>query len=368
MVTRDDVARVAGTSTAVVSYVMNNGPRPVSQATRERVERAIRETGYQPNRLAKALSGRHSRVIGLIVPDSSNAFFGGLAQAIEEEAYRHGYYLLLGNSAEDGSREIGYVRAFLEHRVEGLVLVSAASQPDLSHETKKLLNASGVPLVLVDRNHPVRGASVLLVDNEQGGRLATEHLIHDHGLREVWCLAGPEGLALSDERVEGWRSALKAVGVAPGREWVRHSAFSRFRASEVTAEWLGSARAPRALFVCSDEQALGVLVAARRLKHRVPEDLAVVSFDGTPQAEFAQPGLTTVEQPLSDIGRRAVDRLLHAGDAPRRRQVERLATRLKVRASCGCEPDPWLLAGSHPSSRSSVDDTRPTSPVGGAGS
>lgn len=346
MVTRDDVARRAGTSAAVVSYVVNNGPRPVSKATRERVERAILETGYQPNGLARALRGQRSLIIGLVVPDSSNPFFAELAQVIETECYRRGYYLLLGNSAEDDGRESGYVRAFLEHRVRGLILVSAAAQRKLATETVKALSGSTVPLVLVDRSHSVPGASVLVVDNQQGARLAASHLLYDHEAPEVACLAGPKGMAVSEQRIRGWRAALAAANILPRDDLLRHSSFNRAHACDVALAWLQEPHPPTALFTATDEQALGVLAAASKLKIRVPSDLAVVSFDGTPQAEYTTPRLTTVEQPLVDMGRRAVDLILREQTVPSG-HVERFQTRLVVRGSCGCSEDSWSRAGAY---------------------
>ena len=126
MVTRDDVARMAGTSTAVVSYVVNNGPRRVSEKTRAKVLAAIDELGYRPNGFARALRSTRSRLLGLVLPDNSNPFFAELARVIEDEAFRRGYLLLLGNSTENDERQAAYVREFLELRVEGLLLISAA--------------------------------------------------------------------------------------------------------------------------------------------------------------------------------------------------------------------------------------------------
>src|SRR4051794_7921304 len=110
--TRDDVARLAGTSPAVVSYVLNDGPRPVSAPTRERVLAAVAELGYRPNRVARALRAKRTRAFGLIAPDASNPFFAALARAIEDAAYADGYTLLVGNSADDPEREASYVRTF----------------------------------------------------------------------------------------------------------------------------------------------------------------------------------------------------------------------------------------------------------------
>ncbi|WP_229900911.1 LacI family DNA-binding transcriptional regulator, partial [Streptomyces capoamus] len=125
-VTRDDVARLAGTSTAVVSYVINNGPRPVAPATRERVLAAIKELGYRPDRVAQAMASRRTDLIGLIIPDARQPFFGEMAHAVEQAASERGKMVLVGNTDYIGEREVHYLRAFLGMRVSGLILVSHA--------------------------------------------------------------------------------------------------------------------------------------------------------------------------------------------------------------------------------------------------
>lgn len=340
MVTRNDVARLAGTSTAVVSYVVNNGPRPVSAATRQRVEEVMKELGYRPNGIARALRSQRSHVLGVVVPDSSNPFFAELAREIEQEASRRGYFIMLGNSAGEDVRESGYVQALLDRQVDGLVLVSASQRRQLHAETRRALVNASIPVVLVDRQHQVKGASVLLVDNRQGASLATRHLLGVHGLRRIACLAGPKDLGVSQQRVTGWEEELRSAGVVPAASWLLHSDFDRDDAFRVAYAWLGSVgrqlgRRPQGLFACSDEQAMGVLRAARARGVRIPEDLALASFDGTPEADYTSPGLTTVCQPLADIGRRAVDLLLHAPPRPRCR-VELFPAELAVRGSCGC--------------------------------
>jgi len=147
MVTRADVARRAGTSTAVVSYVVNDGPRPVAAETRQRVLDAIAELGYRPNRVAQALRGQRSRVLGLIVPDISNPFYAELARVIENSADLLGYTLVLGNSEQDAQRELRYVRTFLDRQVDGLFLISGSS----SEELMTLSSEVAIPFVLLDR-------------------------------------------------------------------------------------------------------------------------------------------------------------------------------------------------------------------------
>lgn len=133
-VTRDDVARLAGTSTAVVSYVINNGPRPVAPATRERVLAAIKELGYRPDRVAQAMASRRTDLIGLIVPDARQPFFAEMAHAVEWAASERGKMVLVGNSDYVGEREVHYLRAFLGMRVSGLILVSHALNDNAAAE------------------------------------------------------------------------------------------------------------------------------------------------------------------------------------------------------------------------------------------
>lgn len=346
MVTRDDVARRAGTSSAVVSYVVNNGPRRVSEKTRAKVLAAIDELGYRPNGFARALRSTRSGLVGLVLPDNSNPFFAELARVIEDEAFRRGYLLLLGNSTEDDERQAAYVREFLELRVEGLLLISAANgqwqaDPTLSLEE---LQGSRIPTVVLDR--AIRGlhASYLTVDNFSGGYLATKHLL-EHGHTEVACLGGPDRNQPADSRIRGWRRALRQAGLSPGDQILVRSAFRREAGYQAMRALLMERDPPTAVFAGSDEQAIGVLRAAAECGIRIPEDLALVSFDGIPESRFTRPSLTTVAQPFDELGRQAVELALDAKDFDGRRRV-RLGVELAVGGSCGCpEPDPAASGG-----------------------
>ena len=150
MVTRDDVARRAGTSAAVVSYVLNDGPRPVAAATRQRVLDAVKELGYRPNAIARALSERRSRALGLVVSDISNPFIGELAGAIEREAFERGYTVLLGNTMVDEERERRYLRHFIDRQADGLLIVPVGMDQSMIDE----LNTGTIPVVVLDRPVP----------------------------------------------------------------------------------------------------------------------------------------------------------------------------------------------------------------------
>lgn len=336
MVTRDDVARMAGTSTAVVSYVVNNGPRRVSEKTRAKVLAAIDELGYRPNGFARALRSTRSRLLGLVLPDNSNPFFAELARVIEDEAFRRGYLLLLGNSTENDERQAAYVREFLELRVEGLLLISAAHGDTAAARSLDELQGARIRTVVVDRAIPGLHAAFLSVDNFTGGYLATRHLL-DHGHQDVTCLAGPEGTLIAESRTRGWRRAMREAGRVPGPGLLVRSPFRREAGYQVMRERLRAGPPPAAVFTESDEQAIGVLRATGESGVRVPEDLALVSFDGIPESAFTRPRLTTVAQPFDELGRRAVELAL-SDDEPGRRVRVRLPVTLTVGASCGCEP------------------------------
>lgn len=332
MVTRRDVARRAGTSEAVVSYVLNDGPRNVAPATRERVLAAIRELGYRPNAVARSLRTSRSTMIGLVVPDNANPFFAELAREIEDVAFERGYTLLLGNARDDDDREAAHVRTLLDHQVDGLILIPSHG----SRTWRGELARSNVPCLVVDRAIEGTNAMHVLTDNEGGAHAGVRHLL-DHGRRRIGCLAGPQGIHPTVDRVAGWRRALTEAGCDPAA--LAHAPFGQadgYRAGRALLSGTLAGPGVDALFVTSDEQAIGVLRAAAELGVRIPDDLAVCSFDGIAATAYTIPSLTTVRQPFEELGRAAVELLLAHRDTedPARRVV--LPTSLIARGSCGC--------------------------------
>lgn len=331
--TRNDVARLAGTSPAVVSYVVNDGPRPVAAETRARVEAAIEQLGYRPNALARSLRGNRTNVIGLLVPDNSNPFFAELARAIEDHAHAAGYAVLLANAIGDDARELRYARTMVEQRVEGLVLSSAGHSSEVVRE----LTDAHVPLVMVDRQVPGIAAHVLSVDNEGGGRAATRHLI-EHGHERIACIAGPGDLAPAADRHRGWSRALTEAGLRDADELLVRSEFNRAGGYAAAKELLSRPQRPTALFACTDQQAIGALRAIAEAGLSVPGDVAVVGFDGIAEGTYTNPPLATVRQPIRQLGERAVELLLEnlRGGAPLREHDEVMPVVLAPNESCGC--------------------------------
>lgn len=332
MVTRADVASRAGTSTAVVSYVVNDGPRPVAADTRERVLQAIAELGYRPNRVAQALRGQRSRVIGLIVPDISNPFYAELARTVENHADLFGYTLVLGNSEQDAQRELRYVRTFLDRQVDGLILISGSSSEQLT----ALFSEIPVPFILLDRRiNYAPNAYLLATDGVAGAAMATNHLIA-LGHRSIAALCGPS--KMPSERAKGYIQAMKSSGLQP---ILHYSAdFDRQSSYELAREVLEGPHRPGAIFATFDLAGISILRAAADCGIAIPKDMAVIGYDDIQEAQFTIPRLSTVAQPTSELGRIAAEHLvgLIENRLERTFGMKLLAPRLIVRESCGGFP------------------------------
>ncbi|GAA1061632.1 PfkB family carbohydrate kinase [Agromyces bracchium] len=337
MVTRSDVARLAGTSPAVVSYVLNNGPRGVAPETKARVLAAVERLGYRPNQLAVSLRTSETKTIGLVVPDNANPFFAELAREIEKVAFEYGYTLFLANAGDDVEKETGHVRALLDRRVDGVILIPSHDDVPIADE----LPRAGTPWVVVDRllgAHRVAPSQVVS-NNRQGGRLATEHLIR-HGRSRIACISGPQDLRNTADRVRGWRDALLSARMQPTADLLREVSFGSFAAHDAALEMLDAVIDIDAIFVASDEQAIGVMHALHSRGLQCPEDVAMVSFDGIAASELTFPALTTIRQPVPDLARRAFEQLLaqitHTELEPSPQRIDTLDVELIVRGSCGC--------------------------------
>lgn len=337
MVTRADVAERAGTSTAVVSYVINDGPRPVAAETRERVLQAIADLGYRPNRVAQALRGQRSRVIGLIVPDISNPFYSELARIIENHADLLGYTLVLGNSEQNAQRELRYVRTFLDRQVDGLILISGSS----SDELMALFSEIPVPFILLDRRiNYAPNAFLLATDGVTGAAMATNHLIK-LGHTSIAAMCGPS--KMPSERAKGYIQAMEKARLQPV---LYHSAdFDRQSTYELACEVLHAPGRPDAIFATFDLAGISILRAAADCGVSVPGEMAVIAYDDVQESQFTIPRLSTVAQPTSELGRLAAEHLvgLIENKLERTFGMKLVAPELIVRESCGG------LAQRHPS-------------------
>lgn len=322
--TRKDVARLAGVSTAVVSYVVN-GSKNVSPATEAKVRDAIAALGYRPNAAARALKLGSSEMLGMVIPDATNPFFAALTHAVEVAAAERGYALLIANSAGSLAAERRHLGNFAGRRLDGVFLSSVLFEPDLRD-----LESADIPAVLLNHSTESPGFASVGVDLGRGARAAVEHLVQ-HGHRRIGLIMGTNTGGNLDAREVGWRTGLEDAGLPAGP--VMRGPFSREAGYQAGRWLLNEADRPTAVFASSDLLAVGLLLAMHEAGVRIPEDLAIVSFDGSPEAEYSWPPLSTLAQPVEAMARAAVAALIDSAD-PKRNRI--FPAELIRRSSCGC--------------------------------
>ena len=323
-----EVASLAGVSITTVSHVIN-GTRPVSDGLRLRVIAAAEELDYQPNLLARGLRCGRTHTLGVIIPDSANPFFGELTRGIEDTAFKGGYNIILCNSDGDLDKELLYANVLCLKQVDGILFVAVG----VSAEHILALQGQDVPVVVVDRALPQVAVDSVLSDNDRGGWLATSHLL-DLGHRRIGCVAGPGDLAPSAARLSGFRQALAEAHISLEEAPVVRGDFRYQGGHRAAHQLLATDSSLTAIFACNDLMAIGAISAAEETGRHVPADLSVVGFDDVSPAAFANPALTTVAQPIHEMGVVAAGMLLgrlHDPDMPPRRRV--LDTELIVRRS-----------------------------------
>jgi LacI family transcriptional regulator len=330
MITMADVARVAGVSTSTVSHVVNR-TRKVSEATERAVQEAIQTTGYTHDRIARSLATGRTRTIGLAMSALSNPYFAELAHAIEREAAQAGYTLLLADTHDDPEREQRATRDLLGRRVDGVILAPSA-QPSAALE---LLRKRAVPVVLIDRFMPLELDQIATENIAPTARLV-EHLA-GLGHERIGMIAGLEGLATSEERIEGYRRGLAAASLPFDPELVVRGDSDAEPARAAALRLLALDRPPSALVVTNNRMTIGVMRALREAARTVPDDIALVAFDDFEWADLFHPRLTTIAQATTQIGEQAVSmllsRLANPGLAIRKVQLE---PKFVHRESCGC--------------------------------
>ncbi|MFS8123346.1 LacI family DNA-binding transcriptional regulator [Rhizobium sp. BR 250] len=300
-----DVAQAAGVSVATVSRLLN-GTLELPSETKTRIETAIRELNYVPNPHARRLSRGRSDTIGLVVPDIGNPFFGMLVAAVEEEADRRGLALSLFATLNRKGRELSYLRLLARNHVDGLVFITNHPNTD---ELAELINTTG-KVVVVDEDVPGATVPKLFCDNEQGGRLAGEHLAQ-HGHSRVLYVGGPEEMISTERRFRGLTSALAERVSAAELSISRYcGAYTVEFGRAAARRFLDEGWPATAVFASSDEIAIGFVEVLRSEGVRIPQDVSMIGFDDVGPLHLFAPPLTAIRQPVSAIGQRALSLLL----------------------------------------------------------
>lgn len=335
-ITRNDVAELAGVSPATVSYVVNNGPRPVAEETRKKVLAAIQELGYRPNAVARNLRRQQTSTLGLIIPDTCNTYFAEVAEGIESVAYENNYTLVFCNSDYSLERELHHVDHLFAERAAGVILIPATS----SQESVNRLLGYNIPTVTLDRYVEGENVPSVIAKNFEGGYLATQHLI-SLGHKRIGCIARPVSLSHTQERVDGYHAALKEADLAIDPVLFAAGGYRMENGRIAMHTLLALEEPPTAVFCYNDIMAIGALRAAHEHGLRIPQDISISGFDDIIESSFTFPALTTVRQPKFDMGRQGMElllRLIASGSVDEVEKVPPLDVELVVRESTDKAP------------------------------
>jgi LacI family transcriptional regulator len=329
--TMSDVARLAGVGTMTVSRVLN-GSANVSKGATQRVQTAIGQLNYLPNELARALRGRRSRTIGLILPYLYDPFFAMCGHAVSTVAKQHGYSVIITTSNEDPETEYAEAAQMLQRHVEGLVLIPA--NRGQSRLDRVLLGKT--PLVAFDRPMADPSFDTVLVQNQSGSRSMVQHLI-EHGHKAIAFMGLSRNLFTINARFQGYRKAMIEAGLETDAHFQCETIKSTLEAVESR---LKSKTPPTAWFTSNTLATRYVFAALLQLGARIPSDAALAGFDDFDLADLISPPLTVVRQPAQEMGRVAAGRLferLERGETPQTGNRIVLPVEIVLRRSCGCK-------------------------------
>ncbi len=322
-----DIAALARVSPATVSRVINGRPE-VSEAVRERVLRVVAEHGYSVTR--PPLTGMRSGLVGVTLPLIHHSYFSEILAGVGEAFYEHEIPMVLCPTLHEHDREVTLLQRLRHGTTDGAILIL----PEEDQEELAALQEQGYPFVIIDpRMTPDERAPTVSASHLSGAREATEHLL-GLGHRRIAAITGPQNWIATEERLRGYRGALAEAGVTPDPQLQIDSNFRDNGGRLATQQLLALEEPPTAIFAFNDMMAIGALQAIRQHGLRAPEDISVVGFDDTYEATIMHPPLTTVRQPLAEMGRMAVSQLVRLLQNQRIEALHvELATRLVVRES-----------------------------------
>lgn len=325
-----DIARLAHVSHPTVSRALRNSPL-VKPETAARIQKIAIETGYRASAVARGLVTRRTRTIGLVTTTVADPFAGEVVYGIEEAANDHGYAVILANSNADPERERKMVQSLAERRVDGILVTSSR----VGALYLPLLRQMMVPIVLVNDQYPGEFVHSVMIGNRDGMRAAARHLIA-LGHRRIAYLGDRFGYQSDADRLAGYRAALAAARIPPDEQLVVHGDGKLGGAGGAMQRLLALKHPPTAVCCYNDMSALGAMRAIREHGLRVGQDVSVTGFDDLFFAEYTDPPLTTVRQPMRRMGRMAVDSLLRLMAGDRSVPQVRVAPELVTRASTAC--------------------------------
>ena len=318
LATIEDVAAIAGVSIATVSRAINE-PTKVADATRRKVIEAVARTGYTTNAMARSLRMRRSNMILILAPDVGDPNFSNILVGLETEASKRGYGVLIGNTQNDATRETDYLRFISSNQADGLILFTGHLPYGFGGEAG---DARLPPMVAV--NEPVSNSDVPFVgvNNFEGSRVATEHLI-SQGHRRIAFIGHSTSKAVNMLREAGYRAALEGQGIKPDPRLILDGDGTTESGRQATEHMFVRDVLPTAFLCVNDATALGVIISLNARRYDLPREFSVMGFDDISFASFVTPSLTTMKQPRHKIGEAAMDLLLALleGKPPRQKEI-----------------------------------------------
>ncbi|WP_163527850.1 LacI family DNA-binding transcriptional regulator [Halobacillus ihumii] len=309
MVTIRDVAAKAEVSVATVSRVINNKGHVTAQ-TVSKVFSVIEELGYKPNAVARSLTSRKSNTVALLVPTISNPFFPELARGVEDLAHSYGFNIFLCNTDDDRNKVTNYLDSLRDRYVDGVIINSL----NLANEDLEQLHSRGIPAVTLDRTFSTHKFSSLTVKHREGAQLATQHLI-DIGCKRIGLIRGPEDDSTAVQRMWGYRNCVKEFDWFD-QSWIAPGDFSVRSGYLCMKELFQRHPDIDGVFASNDSMAIGLLKAAYEWGRKVPDDLAIVGFDGIEMSQYTIPPTSTVKQPIYEMGMKAMEELIRLMKEP----------------------------------------------------
>lgn len=301
----NDVVRLSGVSKSTVSRVINNYPY-VAADKRERVLKVMKEIGYIPNKSAQKLRGQLTTTIGVIVPRIVNPFFSYLVEAIEKEGYKRGYQTIIFQSNEDSERELDFLNLLKRKQVDGVIMTSCEN----SWSTISGYLDYG-PIVMCNEYFEDLIVPMVRVDQLTASYDGMKHLIERGHRKIAYCTGGLFNEVGKDkDRNLGYNKALIEAGIEINPNWIIIKCHTIDDGRKVLHQIMDMKDRPTAVFTGSDEVAAGIIMEAKKQGVNIPEELAVIGFDDQPLAQLLTPELTTIKQPVSEMGYRAMDLLI----------------------------------------------------------
>lgn len=305
--TISDIAKRANVSKATVSRVINNKSEGVGEETRQKILKIIKELNYQPSLIARGLVTKRINSIGLIIPDIANPFFPQLARGAEDAALKRGYNLFLCNSDNNLEKEKLYIDAFIKKSVDGVILTSSLSKSNLQC---RLLKDRNIPFILLDRYiEGMETESGVFLDNEAGAYQATSYLL-TNGHERIAFISGPFSVTTAWQRFQGFQKAHLDRGVAIDYQLIHEGEYHLDNGIHFVEELFAKKMDFTAVFAGNDLIAIGALKALKKQGIKVPDGMEVIGFDNIGLASLIEPPLSTVAQPIYEMGVLGADLLI----------------------------------------------------------